>query len=291
MSEAFYYKGFTIEYDTDYSKPRLAIDGQKIDVHRRGDWFLSKPKLRRKNLYHLAQLVIKNLPGFKKREKDNKEHREIAERGVRQWNKWREEHLKIRPLLYDSNLKRRNLSNYNFSNANLISANLRHKQLIGANFHEANLGGADLFHANLTGANFCRTDLYKTKLRQANLTDANLQGTQLAKTNFERAHLSGCKVYGMSAWDLILDRVKQKDFIVRYESKEGSRRRGQDDRIVVDDLETAQLLYFMLRNKNLRKMIDTLARQNVLILGRFTRKRKAVLDKLRDELRKEILSP
>jgi hypothetical protein len=122
------------------------------------------------------------------------------------------------------------------------------------------------------------------------LNDANLQGTQLAKTNFQGAKLIGCKVYGMSAWDLVLDRVKQRNFVVRYESQDSSRD-GQNERIVVDDLETAQFLYFMLRNKNLRKMIDTLARQNVLILGRFTRKRKAVLDKLRDELRKRNFVP
>lgn len=94
----------------------------------------------------------------------------------------------------------------------------------------------------------------------------------------------------MSAWDLVLDRVKQRDFVVRYESQDGSRD-GQNERIIVDDLETAQFLYFMLRNKNLRKMIDTVTRQNVLILGRFTRERKDVLDKLRDELRKRNFVP
>jgi uncharacterized protein YjbI with pentapeptide repeats len=294
MSEAFYYKGFTIEYDTDYLKPRLSIDGQKIKITQRGTWFVATKmltELKKQDLYQLAKLVIKHLPGFKEREEIKKKHEEIVKKGVTEWNQWREENLQTRPLLYDAILNGRNLSNYNFSNANLICAKLRHAKMIGVNFHEANIGGADLLHANLTGANFCRTDLYKTKLRQANLTDANLQGTQLAKTNFKDAHLSGCKVYGMSAWDLVLDRVKQRDFVVRYESEDGSRRGGQDERIVVDDLETAQFLYFMLRNKNLRKMIDTLARQNVLILGRFTRKRKAVLDKLRDELRKRNFVP
>ncbi|MGO8950850.1 MAG: hypothetical protein ACLQUY_24985 [Ktedonobacterales bacterium] len=61
--------------------------------------------------------------------------------------------------------------------------------------------------------------------------------------------------------------------------------------ITVDNLEVAQFLYLMLHNEKLRQVIDTITSKVVLILGRFTTERKAVLDALRDELRKHNYLP
>src|SRR5436305_12152586 len=43
--------------------------------------------------------------------------------------------------------------------------------------------------------------------------------------------------------------------------------------------------YLLLNNPKIRDVIDTIAKKAVLILGRFTPERKAVLDALREELR------
>jgi hypothetical protein len=56
--------------------------------------------------------------------------------------------------------------------------------------------------------------------------------------------------------------------------------------ITVDNLEVAQFLYLMLHNEKIRQIIDTLTSKVVLILGRFSENRKAVLDAVREELRK-----
>jgi len=56
--------------------------------------------------------------------------------------------------------------------------------------------------------------------------------------------------------------------------------------VTADDIEVAQFLYLMLHNEKIRKVIDTITSKVVLILGRFTPERKAVLDALRDQLRK-----
>ena len=61
--------------------------------------------------------------------------------------------------------------------------------------------------------------------------------------------------------------------------------------ITVDNIEVAQFIYLMLHNEKIREVIDTIGRKAVLILGRFTDKRKAVLDALRDELRKRDYLP
>jgi hypothetical protein len=55
--------------------------------------------------------------------------------------------------------------------------------------------------------------------------------------------------------------------------------------ITVDNLEVAQFIYLLLRNEKIREVIETITSKVVLILGRFTPERKAILDAIRDELR------
>jgi len=53
----------------------------------------------------------------------------------------------------------------------------------------------------------------------------------------------------------------------------------------------AQFIYLLLNNEKIRDVIDTITSKVVLILGRFTPERKAILDTLKDELRKRNYSP
>jgi len=61
--------------------------------------------------------------------------------------------------------------------------------------------------------------------------------------------------------------------------------------IQVDNLEVAQFIYLLLNNERIRNVIDTITSKAVLILGRFTLERKAVLDAIREELRKHDYLP
>lgn len=61
--------------------------------------------------------------------------------------------------------------------------------------------------------------------------------------------------------------------------------------IQVDNLEVAQFIYLLLNNAKIRDVIDTITSKVVLILGRFTPERKAVLDAIRVELRKRGYLP
>src|SRR6202007_1228149 len=56
--------------------------------------------------------------------------------------------------------------------------------------------------------------------------------------------------------------------------------------ITVDNIKVAQFIYLLLNNQEIRDVIDTITSKAVLILGRFSKKRKVVLDALREELRK-----
>jgi hypothetical protein len=297
MSDAYYHHGFTIEFDV--SGPKLTIQGREVPPEQLAGLLAdSEPAhVKAKRLCQYAKEIIERSPGFKKRESLRQTHLAILKRGVTEWNRWRTENPEIPPLLYDSDLTRASLhvclNGVDFANAVLIQSDLRGQELQGANFHEANLGRAKLHKADLTGANFCRTDLYATELPDAILTNANLQGTQLAKTNFEGAQLIRCKLYGMSAWDLKLDRAVQRDLIVRYRHmSEGEDIEGSsEDQITVDNLEVAQFIYLLLHNRRIRHVIDTITSKVILILGRFTEERKAVLDAIREELRKRDFIP
>jgi hypothetical protein len=55
--------------------------------------------------------------------------------------------------------------------------------------------------------------------------------------------------------------------------------------ITVDNLEVAQFIYLLLHNEKIRQVVDTITAKAVLILGRFTPERKAVLDAIREALR------
>src|SRR5919106_1088805 len=142
--------------------------------------------------------------------------------------------------------------------------------------------GANLYQANLCKAELTKVHLLDANLSGANLTLADLSGANLVGTNFERADLTGCRVYGISAWDLKLDGAEQKNLIITPEDA---------PEITVDNLEVAQFIYLLLNNERVRHLIDTITSKVVLILGRFTPERKAVLDALREELRQRDFTP
>jgi len=169
------------------------------------------------------------------------------------------------------NLREANLIKANLSGANLSGADLTDADFRAANLSDANLREADLIFADLSGADLSRATLQGADLSAASLVEANL-------TN---ADLTSCCVYGVSAWELKLEGTKQQNLVITH----------GEPAITVDDIEVAQFVYLLLHNERIRGVIDTITSKAVLILGRFTDARKAVLDALREELRKHNYLP
>ena len=198
----------------------------------------------------------------------NSEHLELLRQGVEVWNSWRAKERSVRLDLRGANLASANLSGANLTSANLTSANLNGADLVGAN-----LSGANLTRANLNGAN----------LSGANLSSANVSGASLVRTNLVDAILTNCRIYGISAWDVKLSEgTKQQGLIITPEAEPA---------VTVDDLEVAQFVYLLLHNEKIRRVIDTVGKKGVLLLGRFTEGRIVVLERLREELRKRDYLP
>lgn len=79
-----------------------------------------------------------------------------------------------------------------------------------------------------------------------------------------------------------LDGAQQTNLIITHDN---------GAKTTVDDLELAQFIYLLLYNKKIRNIIDAITSKVVLILGRFTAERKAILEAIRGEIRKRGYVP
>jgi uncharacterized protein YjbI with pentapeptide repeats len=179
--------------------------------------------------------------------------------------------------LSGANLTGADLSGANLSEARLPRTSLYKAKLGGAFLRGSNLSAANLIEAKLSGANLSLANLTGADLSGADLSGASLDGANLTGADLRGADLTGCSIYGVSAWGLKLENAKQQNLIIT---------RQGEPRITVDNIEVAQFIYLLLHNEKLRDVIDTITSKVVLILGRFTDERKAVLDALREALRK-----
>jgi uncharacterized protein YjbI with pentapeptide repeats len=188
----------------------------------------------------------------------------------------------FRANLREANLSAANLGGADLSAANLFGADVRGAHLSRATLYEASLFDADLSSANLFEANLFQADLSYANLFGADVREAHLYGTIMVRTDLTGADLCGCRIYGISAWDVKLGGGRQQNLIITPPG---------EPEITIDNIEVAQFVNLMLHNEKIRDVIDTITSKAVLLLGRFTHERKAVLDALRDELRKRGYLP
>jgi Pentapeptide repeats (8 copies) len=129
----------------------------------------------------------------------NKEHLEILKKGVKEWNKWREDNPEIVPDLKEAHLRIRHLEGARLDFVLLDGAILIKAHLEGADLSMTYLNKANLNKANLTGAN-----LRGAHLKGADLSESNLKGAVLLMADLEGADLRYCK-------KLILDSTYIRD--------------------------------------------------------------------------------
>lgn len=211
--------------------------------------------------------------------------------------------------LYDVSLHETELDSASFVGATFCPRLLYKSSLVKANFADANLGGANLTGADLTDANLQHAVLVdanlgptrvvvmhnlrtgggkptsvdsfehpecSTILHGADLRCADLRNACLVQADLREADLRGARVYGVSAWNVRLDGAKQEELVVTH---------PKEPALIVEGLELAQFMHLMLKNKSLRRIIDTITSKVVLILGNFSPEWKPTLDKMRIRLR------
>ena len=185
--------------------------------------------------------------------------------------------------LYGAQLKGANLNRAFLVRAHFFGADLSEANLSEATLNEVNLTQANLSRANLIGACLCEANLSESNLKSANLSKAILSYTRIIRAKLNGAILTDCRIFGISAWGVEgLAEAEQSNLIITPED---------EPTITVDNLEVAQFIYLMLNSEKIRNVLDTIASKAVLILGRFTPERKAVLEAIREELRKRNYLP
>jgi hypothetical protein len=138
---------------------------------------------------------------------------------------------------------------------------------------------ADLFQANLMGAN----------LANADLSNAHLNAACLVQCKVEGSNFRGAWVYGTSVWELDGtpdDESELNMMPMSTYTPSGFKESLEGVQITVDNLRLAQFIYLLTSNKQLRDIIDTITSKVILILGRFSDKRKLTLDVLRQQIQK-----
>jgi len=222
----------------------------------------------------------------------NPEHLAILNEGVSAWNEWRLQNPDTHVDLTFAQLDRRDLPRANFDEATLQVASFPYCNLKGATFRGADLRDANFFQADLYDSNFVDANLRGAQLNEAkmvgvnlresflneaDLSNANLRSATMVQTDLRGAKLNGCSIYGISAWDVLLDGAQQQDLNIAP---------AYAPPLTVDNLEVAQFIHLLLSNERIRTIIDTITSKVVLILGRFTPERKKVLDAIKAELRR-----
>jgi len=264
-------------------------------------------KLMRSHYLKLKAEEKPNILNLKPIKMPYQDFKKLLKQGIEEWNIQRKKspnqqfdisRIKLNRMdlggidLSNCVLKRSEMVDSNLNGAILEGTNFYRSGLAGSSFENANLRYADLESAGLENVKLCGADLSNSNLSGANLIDANLSGANLEgadlskalliRTNLTGAILKDCRVFGISAWELKLSNTIQKDLSISHED-EGN--------ITVDNLEIAQFIYLLLNNAKIRDVIDTVTSKAVLILGRFTNKRKIILEALKEELRKKGYVP
>ena len=121
----------------------------------------------------------------------DEEHLKILKKGVKVWNKWREENINNTPDLLGATLSKATLSKANLCGACLNDSTLRRATLARADLTEATLARADLSVANLSEATLSEADLREATLWRACLREADLRRSDLCKADLREADLRG----------------------------------------------------------------------------------------------------
>jgi uncharacterized protein YjbI with pentapeptide repeats len=245
------------------------------------------------------------------------EHVARMKEGSDVWNQWRREHPDIRPSLRDCDFEREIheyegmydfplFDRFDLSRVDLHGIAARNSNFVDCRFDGAAINFADLCFsqfnnctfigvsmrvtrigsASFIGCKFEEADLAycsaeETSFRGSRFLHSSLNHVSLVKADFTDAVIDLTSVYGVSAWDLKLTCCEQRDLVITED----------DNMITVDNLAVAQFIHLLIHNANIRHVIDTITSKVVLILGRFTPERKAILRSIRNVLKKKDYVP
>lgn len=241
----------------------------------------------------------------------------LLKSGIDKWDEERKSDPAFRPLMRDVNFVDEfggpgfydlpEFSGVDFSNTDMNNASLRNCTFFNCNFDDVQLTFTDLVDAYFVNCTFRRTCMRVSKIGDAEFInclfeecdmsycsaeDTSFKGSSFAntkmehmslvRTDFTDTRLDGCFLYGISSWDLKLQKSVQQNLVITPDDM---------PTVTVDNIELAQFLYLLINNQRLRYVIDAITSKVVLILGNFSPARKAVLDQIHEYLKLQDVIP
>jgi uncharacterized protein YjbI with pentapeptide repeats len=172
--------------------------------------------------------------------------------------------------LNNSSFKQAKMWNARFLMARLEVADMTGAKLNGADlrdsiFYKVNFNGADLSGVNFSGANLCDCSFIESVLMNAIMVNTDLYGSTIIDSN----------IYGLTAWNIKKKSLTQRSLIITP---------SEEPKIRVNDLEVAQFMNLIRDNQKISSFIEATTSQVVLILGRFQKGRKEVLEAIKTKL-------
>src|SRR5215471_18240933 len=231
---------------------------------------------------------------------------QILMQGAKTWNRWRKRipaGLKFnRPHWYycpgrgGKQVKGRNrvdFSGMNLSGASIYKAfaeglNLRKAVFENTFFEEGDFSRADFSGATFRNTRFNKTILTDAKFDGATFVNCNLNRVNLVNASFRVKEITETVVYGIAAWDLkTSDETKQSKLVIErtYDFYSDIIQQGKVP-MMVDDIELAQLVYY-LSNQKMRDALNILNDRGVLLLGQFKDGGLERLNSMRERLQRK----
>lgn len=167
-------------------------------------------------------------------------------------------------------------SSVTFTFSDICYSSFYRCKFINTELAVSRLGSAEFTECEFINCNLSYCSAEETKFISCNILNSNMNNMSLVKTDFSKSSIINTSVYGISSWDLILKKTVQENILI-----------SENDNLSVDNIEIAQFIYLMINNKKIRDILDTITSKVVLILGRFTKERKKVLDYLKKQLQQK----
>lgn len=242
----------------------------------------------------------------------NAEHFNLFHQGPKVWNEWRNENPQIEPdlsneFIYPHFARKEkgrplhkgdvtssdpeipfNFSQTNFHKSSFESAIFPMANMTNCYLYEADMSGAGFPGANFSGSKIRKAYCRGTDFSNATFIDCVLNNSSFIGVNFSGAKIEGCNVYGVSAWEIILDdKTIQKELFLHRDNFSRKDILGIDDSLsFVDDIALAQFLYFIAQENGFGKSLKQLNQRTVLLLGKFKEGGLELLQTVGDILRK-----
>lgn len=203
------------------------------------------------------------------------------------WNDWKNS-LNEKIIMFEeinfSDVVTYTVDNYNFiqvrfygcqfKEVDFFSCDFRHGIFENCEFtgprsslEECKFQEAEFRNTNFTDTDISKSDFSSCTFINCKFNKVNFYKTSLINAVFNDCEIKDCEVFGANVWNITTTRTEQKDLRIPFGI--GKRGEARKEKITIDDLELANIVFLLSANENFTRLLSEFHSRFVLILGRF----------------------